>query len=63
MTDIPDVLTTKEAAEALRVNRSTVRRWLKDGKLEGGAGRITKRSVLALLGLGPGTETGGSDAT
>jgi hypothetical protein len=51
MTEIPDVLTTKEAAEALRVNRSTIRRWLKNGKLEGGEGRVTKRSVLKVLGV------------
>lgn len=53
MTDIPEVMTTTEAAKALRCSTATVLRRIRNGSLEGSAdlGRVTKRSVVALLGL------------
>lgn len=50
----PDVLTMQEAADMLRVTERTVRRMIKDGRLEAawlGARtvRIPKSSVLKLL--------------
>ena len=53
MTDIPEVMTTAEAAKALRCSTATIRRKLRSKELEGSAdmGRVTVRSVRALLGI------------
>jgi excisionase family DNA binding protein len=50
----PRLLTTKEVAALFRVNRNTVTRWVKAGKLQtvstpGGAHRFRESDVLALL--------------
>jgi len=53
MTDIPEVMTTAEAAKALRCSTSTIRRKLRSKELEGSVdmGRVTVRSVMWLLGI------------
>jgi hypothetical protein len=56
--DYPELLTTQEVAEMLRVSKITLIRWAKSGKLvpeirlnERGDKRYTKRQVLAFIGL------------
>jgi excisionase family DNA binding protein len=65
MADIPEVLTTREAATAFRVSESTIRRWLDEGRLRGNAaiGRVTKESVNELLGVKPQQPKESDDAT
>ena len=69
MTDIPEVMTTAEAAEALRCSNATVLRRIRNKSLEGSAdmGRVTVRSVRKLLGLldslDDGADTEGDDAS
>ena len=55
MTDIPEVMTTAEAAKALRCSTATIRRKLKSKELEGSVdmGRVTVRSVMWLLNITP----------
>jgi len=55
MDDIPQLMTTAEAAKALRCSTATVLRRLKNGDLEGSAdmGRVTVRSIRELLGITP----------
>lgn len=50
MTDLPDLLTYDEVADYLRVSRTTVRRYVREGDLEaintkGPRRRITRRSL------------------
>jgi len=53
MENIPEVMTTAEAAKALRCSTATIRRKLRSKELEGSVdmGRVTVRSVRALLGI------------
>ena len=44
------VVTTEEAATILGVSRSTVRRYVEQGKLRGFPGRVTKASLEEFMG-------------
>ena len=68
MEDIADLLTVREVAEQLRVDDTTVRRWIKNGSLEAitlphrgarQAYRIRRSILNALLNPAP---TGAEDA-
>jgi len=44
------VVTTEQAATVLGVSRSTVRRYVEQGKLRGFPGKVTSASIEELLG-------------
>lgn len=58
--DMPLLLTTKDAAKVLRVHTSTISHWCRRGKLPaskiGGSWRIKREDVLALLDTEPDSE-------
>ena len=57
LTNLPDLLTVREAADLLRVSPLTLKRWGKRGKLPAirinsrGDRRYRKESILYLLGI------------
>ncbi len=63
------VLTTKEAAEKLRLHEETIRRWLKRGKLKGymfadsSGWRVYASSIDELIRQSEPTTTGETTAT
>lgn len=54
--DLPQVLTSEEAAKALRVSGESVRRWLRDGSMRGvrvgRTWRVSRDEVLRVLNEG-----------
>jgi len=57
ISDLPDLLTVREAAQVLRVSPLTLKRWGKRGKLPAirinsrGDRRYRKEAILYLLGI------------
>ena len=54
--DLPQVLTAEEAAKAMRVSPESVRRWLRDGSMQGvkfgHTWRVSRDEVLRVLNEG-----------
>ena len=57
ISNLPDLLTVREAAQVLRVSPLTLKRWVKRGKLPAirinsrGDRRYRKEAILYLLGI------------
>lgn len=66
MADGDELLTTRQVAEAFRVKRGSVSRWVKDGRLgavrtPGGRLRIRRSDVEAFLAQTVAGDTAGDD--
>lgn len=59
---LPILLTITEAAEVMRTTPPTIRKWIKEERLQGrGTARCVRVSTRELMGLRPGGQTAADD--